>query len=164
MVADAPSHTLEVREEQLVARKELREIGNIEVRTAIDHVPGQVEVDAYREEVVVEHEPVGEVVPQREEPWEEADGTRVFPIYEEQLVVSRRLVLRERVRVRRIETTERQIFSDTLLRERLVVDDPDNTGRVREIDAGGETNKQDDKAEDGSESGFLDKLVQKALE
>ena len=124
VVADAPSHTLEVREEQLVARKELREIGNIEIRTAIDHVPGQLEVDAYREEVVVEHEPVGEVVSQREEPWEEEDGTRVFPIYEEQLVVSRRLVLRERVRVRRIETTERQIFSDTLLRERLVVDDP----------------------------------------
>ena len=37
--------TLELREERLVARKELRELGDIEVRTEIEEVPGRLEVD-----------------------------------------------------------------------------------------------------------------------
>ena len=124
-------HTLELREEQLVAHKSLRDVGEIEVRTEIDEVPGRLEVDAYREEVVVEHETVGQVVSEREKPWEE-DGVLVIPIYEEQLVVTKRLVLRERMRVRRIGTTERQLYQDALRRERLVVDDPQHTGLLRE--------------------------------
>jgi len=125
-------HTLELREEQLVVHKELRDLGEIEVRTEIDEVPGRLEVDAYREEVLVEHEAVGQVVTEREKPWEETDGVLVIPIYEEQLVVTKRLVLRERLRVRRIGTTERQLFQDVLRRERLVVDDPQRTGLLHE--------------------------------
>jgi uncharacterized protein (TIGR02271 family) len=155
------SETLELREEELVARKELRELGSIEVRTETTDVPGRLEVDAYREEVVIEHEPVGQVVSEREEPREEGDGVLVIPIYEEQLAVVKRLVLRERMRVRRVGTTERQLFEDTLRRERLVVEDPQQTGRVREVyptaesDADGEPDRQE---------GFVDRLVLKALE
>ena len=123
--------TLELREEQLVARSEQRKLGNIELRTEIENVPGHLELDANREEVVVVHEPVGEVVSERREPWTE-DDVLVIPIYEEQLVVSKHLVLRERVRVRKVATTERQFFDDALRRERLVIDDPQHTGRVRE--------------------------------
>ena len=43
-----------MRKEQLVARKSLRDVGEIEVRTEIDEVPGRLEVDAYREEVLIE--------------------------------------------------------------------------------------------------------------
>src|SRR3984893_13503893 len=125
-------HTLELREEQLVVHKELRDLGEIEVRTEIDEVPGRLEVDAYREEVLVEHEAVGQVVTEREKPWEETDGVLVIPIYEEQLVVTKRLVLRERLRVRRIGTTERQLFQDVLRRERLVVYDPQRTGLLHD--------------------------------
>ena len=56
---------------------------------------------------MVEHEPIGQVVSQREEPREE-DGVLIIPIYEEQLAVTKRLVLRERMRVRRVGTTERR--------------------------------------------------------
>src|SRR6476646_2722436 len=55
-------HTLELREEQLVAHKELRELGEVTVRTELEEVPGRMEVEAYREEIVIEHEPVGQVV------------------------------------------------------------------------------------------------------
>jgi len=166
------SQTLELREEQLVAHKELRELGDVELRTEIEEVPGRLEVDAYREEVVVEHEPVGQVVSEREKPWEE-DGILVVPVYEEQLVVTKRLVLRERMRVRRVGTTERQLFEDTLRRERLVIDDPQHTGLVRERYPTGESDRtsdmEDDAAhdradEDGESGGFLDHLVRKALE
>src|SRR5260370_42227484 len=78
--------TLELREEQLIAHKDLRDLGMVEVRTEIDEIPGRLEVDAYREEVVVEHEAVGDVVSERDNPWEE-NGVLIIPIYEEQLVV-----------------------------------------------------------------------------
>ena len=163
-------HTLELREEQLVAHKELRDLGEIEVRTEIDEVPGRLEVDAYREEVLVEHEAVGQVVTEREKPWEETDGVLVIPIYEEQLVVTKRLVLRERLRVRRIGTTERQLFQDVLRRERLVVDDPQHTGLLHEQypisapDSGQEVPELSGSERAEPETGFLGNLVRKALE
>ncbi len=60
-------------------------------------------------------------------------GVLVVPIYEEQLAATKRLVLRERMRVRRIGTAERQLLQDRLRRERLVVEDPQHKGRVREV-------------------------------
>jgi uncharacterized protein (TIGR02271 family) len=170
--------TLELREEQLVAHKELRTLGEVEVRTEIDEVPGRLEVDAFREEVEVEHEPVGQVVSERDQPWDEG-GVLVVPIYEEQLVVTKRLVLRERLRVRRVGTTERRLFQDTLRSERLVVEDPQHTGLVHEryptgevvgehpADAdGGAASDDAPAAEHGEkeEGGFLENLVRKALE
>ncbi|MCA1644798.1 MAG: YsnF/AvaK domain-containing protein [Chloroflexi bacterium] len=171
--ADA-ERTLELREEQLVARKDLRELGEIEVRTEVDEVPGRLEVDAYREEVVIEHEAVGQVVSERDKPWEE-EGVLVIPVYEEQVVVTKRLVLRERLRVRRVGTTERQLFQDTLRRERLVVEDPQHTGLVREQyplgEPRGATDEEDLDGEDseGSERGEpknspLGNLLRKVLE
>jgi uncharacterized protein (TIGR02271 family) len=170
---DHNEQTLELREERLVARKELRELGDIEIRTEIDEVPGRLEVDALREEVEVEHETVGQVVSERDKPWEE-DGVLVVPIYEEQLVVTKRLVLRERLRIRRVGVTERQLFQDTLRRERLVVEDPQHTGLVHEryptgdaAEAEAEKSSEDAQAvEQGEqqEHGLLEHLVRKALE
>jgi uncharacterized protein (TIGR02271 family) len=154
--------TLELREEQFVARKHMRELGEVELRTEIEEHPGRLEVDAYREEVVIEHEPVGEVVRERREPWEE-DGVLIIPIYEEQLVVTKRLLLRERMRVRRVTSTERQLFEDTLRRERLVVDDSARTGLVREqYPTDGPDAEADDHAH--ADGGLLGHLVRKALD
>jgi uncharacterized protein (TIGR02271 family) len=160
---------LELREEQLVAHKELRELGEIEVRTEVELVPARLEVDAYREEVEVEHEPVGQIVSERSEPWEE-DGVLVVPVYEERLVVTRRLVLRERLRIHRARVTERQLFQDTLRRERLVVEDPQQTGLVHELHPTGEAANQappasgEEGQQQAAEGGFLENLVRKALE
>jgi uncharacterized protein (TIGR02271 family) len=130
--AARPAETLSLREEQLVAHKTLEQVGEVVVRTEIEQVPGRLEVEAMREEVQVEHVPVGQVVSERRQPWEE-DDVLVVPVYEEQLVVTKRLVLREQLRVRRVRTSERQLFEDTLRRERAVVDDPGRTGLVREL-------------------------------
>jgi uncharacterized protein (TIGR02271 family) len=157
-LAPGEERLIELREEQLVANKQLRDLGEVIVRTEIDTVPARLEVEALREEVEVVHEPVGETVAERANPWEE-DGVLVVPIYEEQLVVSKRLVLRERLRVRRVRTTERQLFEDTVRRERLVVEDPQQTGLVHEIYP---TDQADPK--EASDGNFLTKLVGKALE
>jgi len=169
-----PVQTVELREEQLVAHKELRELGEIEVRTEVEDVPGRLEVDAYREEVEIEHKPVGQVVSERDQPWEE-NGELVMPVYEEPLVVTKRLVLKERLRIRRVATTERQLFQDTLRHERLVVEDPQQTGLVHEQyptgEAAGEGLTDKDAAEaqpketdEQPDGGFLGNLVRKALE
>ena len=160
--------TLELREEQLVAHKELRELGEVEVRTEVDEVPGHLEVDAYREEIQVEHEPVGTMVSERDDPWEE-DGVLVVPVYEEQLVVTKRLVLRERLRIRRVGTTERQFFQDTLRRERLVIEDPQQTGLVHErypTDEPARSHAPEEEMHAGkqAEGGLLEHLVRKVLE
>jgi uncharacterized protein (TIGR02271 family) len=156
--------TIELREEQLVARKELRDVGDVYIRTEVEEVPGRLEVDALRQEVEVEHVPVGEVVRERVAPWEE-DGVLIVPVYEEQLVVSKRLVLREHLRIRRVETSERRLFEDTLRRERLVIEDPNNTGLVHEqYPADGDRADGDRTKEPREEGGPLGALFRKVLQ
>jgi uncharacterized protein (TIGR02271 family) len=156
------TEVIELREEELVAQRDLRELGDVIVRTVVDDVPGRLEVDAYREEVVIDHEAVGELVGERREPWEE-DGVLIVPIYEERLVLQKRLILRERIRIRRVGTTERHLLEDTLKRERLVGEDPEHTGLVHERYATDDERPRDD--DDREERpGFLGGLVRKALE
>jgi uncharacterized protein (TIGR02271 family) len=114
-----------------VPHTEVQEVGEARIRTWVEEVPGRLEVDAYTEEVEVEHVPVGQVVSERKPPWQE-DDVLIVPIYDEQLVVSKRLVLREQIRVRRVGTQRRELFEDTLRRERLEVEDPQQTGLVHE--------------------------------
>jgi len=160
--------TIELREEELVAHKDFREAGEIRVRTTIEEVPTRLEVEARREEVEVEHVPMGQVVTERLEPWEE-DGVLTVPVYEEQLVVVKRLVLREHLRIRRVGTIERQLFQDTLRQERLVIEDPNNTHLVHERYADVDTDdvdRDDPRAENAKaddEGGILGQLVRKAL-
>jgi uncharacterized protein (TIGR02271 family) len=132
LIGAESERTIPLHEEELVAHKEIRELGEVVVRTRVEEVPSRLEVEAYREEVEVEHVPVGQVVSERVAPWEE-DGVLIVPIYEEQLVVTKRLVLREHLRVRRVGTTETHLFEDTLRRERVEVEDPANTGLVHEL-------------------------------
>jgi uncharacterized protein (TIGR02271 family) len=170
---DEEGRTLELREERLRARKELQEVGEVRVRREVEEVPGRLEVEAFREEVEVEHVPVGRVVDRRQDPWEE-EGVLVVPIYEEQLVVSKRLVMREQIRVRRVGTTEKQLFEDKLLKERAVVEDPENTGRVHEVfatdhDEARPADRDDARSAEGGtgdqeEGGLMQRAVRKLLE
>jgi uncharacterized protein (TIGR02271 family) len=129
-VSDVPE-TIELHEERLVARKELEEVGRVRVQKMVEEVPRRLEVDAYYEEVTVEHVPIGRIVQEQEAPREE-DGVYIVPVYEEQLVVVKRLLLKEEIRIRRHGATETRLFEETVRRERVVDDDPDHTGRVRE--------------------------------
>jgi len=171
VIDEGEEQTLELREEELIAHKDLRELGEIQVRTEVDQLPGRIEVDAYREEVVIEHETVGKVVSEREQPSQDGD-VLIVPIYEEQIVVTKRLVLRERMHIRRIGTTERQLYQDTVYRERLVVEDPDNTGLVRQRYATDDVSDTDlvqahghtERSDSGADTGLLQQLVRKVLE
>ena len=159
--------TLELREEQLVPRKDLREVGEVVIRTEVEEVPGRLEVQAYREEVEVEHVPVGQVVRERVPPWEE-DNVLVVPVYEEQLVVVKRLLLREHLRIRRVPATETRLFEDSMLRERVVVEDPAGTGLVHErfpsVQDRAEGTREGEETAEPEEGGLLEKLGRKLVE
>jgi uncharacterized protein (TIGR02271 family) len=133
---DDAERTLELREERLVARREPHQIGEIIVRKEVDEVPAQVEVEALRQEVEIERVPIGREVSERTSPREE-DGTLVVPIYEEKLMVVKRLVLKEELRIRRREVARKQRFEERVRKERVVVEDPDKTGAVHEHYASG---------------------------
>lgn len=161
--------TIHLHEERLVPHKDLRTVGEVEVRTAMEEFPGRLTVDALREEVEIEHVPVGEAVKERVAPWDD-NGVLVVPVYEEQLVVVKRLVMREQLRIRRVETSETRLFEETLRRERVVLDDPQQTGLVHEFYAGATPDGQPSgeavasTGDDGSgEGGFLGHLVRRAF-
>jgi uncharacterized protein (TIGR02271 family) len=160
---------IHLHEERLVPHTDLRTVGEIEVRTELEEFPGRLEVAALREEVEVEHVPMGHTVKERVGPWEE-DGVLVVPVYEEQLVVVKRLVMREQLRIRRVETHETRLFEETLRREHAVVDDPQSTGLVHEyyadVSPDGSANGDGAGAPreaDAPEGGFIGHLVRRAL-
>jgi len=168
--AEAETATLELQEERLVAHTALEETGRVRIRKEVEDLPRRLEVDAYVEEVTVEHVPVGRIV-KEQEPAREEHGVYIVPIYEEQLVVVKRLVLKEEIRIHRQSTTEKRLFEDTVRHERLVIDDPDRTGRVREqyaterpegAYAAGDIPPED--AEAPEEPGLLEKLGRKVLQ
>jgi uncharacterized protein (TIGR02271 family) len=152
--------TLELREEELIAHRELKDVGNVRVSKVVEEVPGRLELEAYSEEVEVEHVPIGKAVSERREPWND-DGVMVVPVYEEQLVVTKRLILREHLRIRRVATTRHELFEDTLRRERAVVEGPNDTELVHERYATGD---EPEVSDDKPEAGVINQLVRKALQ
>ena len=169
-VQEGETETLELREEHLVAHTELEETGRVRFRKEVEDLPRRLEVDAYVEEVTVEHVPIGRIV-KEQEPAREEHGVYIVPIYEEQLVVVKRLVLKEEIRIHRQSTTEKRLFEETVRHERLVIDDPDRTGRVREqyatdrpdgAYAAGDIPPED--AEATEEPGLLEKFGRKVLQ
>jgi uncharacterized protein (TIGR02271 family) len=141
----------------------MRHVGDVEIRTYSEDVPHELKVDAFREEVEINHVPVNRVVSEREAPRHEGE-TLIVPIYEEEIVVTKRLVLREELQVRRVQACETHVFEETLKRERIKVEDRDATGMVHECypdDAKGSTGAQ---AAGGEHESFLENLKRKVMQ
>jgi uncharacterized protein (TIGR02271 family) len=131
-VGGAPGgERMQLREEELVPHTEMREAGRVRIRKEVEEVPRVLDVEAAREQVAVEHVPVGQVVPEKRAPWREGDFL-IVPVYEEQVEVVKRLVLREQLRIRLETTTEAHRITESVLRERVVIEDSTDEGFVRE--------------------------------
>ena len=101
----AENQTLLLHAEELLVSKQRGETGRIrvDVRTTIKE---QVVQETLASEVLeIEHVPVGRMVDVAPETRQEDDVT-IIPVLEEVLVVERRLLLKEEVRIRRVRTTE----------------------------------------------------------
>ena len=92
--------TLPLAEENLVLQRRTVETGTVRVRTVLQSREEVARAEIYRQAVSVEHVPINREIDEAPTPWEDGD-VLVIPVVEEILVVEKRLILREEVRVRR---------------------------------------------------------------
>jgi stress response protein YsnF len=105
-------------EERAVIGKVLRDAGGVRVSTRTETVTDLVRDTLTESAVEVERVAVGRFVDAEEEPRVEGDVT-VVPVYEERLVVERRLFLVEEVHLRRV-ARERAVEVPVELRKQVV--------------------------------------------
>lgn len=113
------------REEELELGMETRELGHVRARKAVEtetvtEVADRRIENAFVERAGGEDGDAGEVITL-------PDGSVSIPVFEEQLVVSKRLVVRERVILRKFTTTEQHRIEAELRRERIEISGDEGT-------------------------------------
>ncbi|HKU42498.1 MAG TPA: YsnF/AvaK domain-containing protein [Polyangiales bacterium] len=115
-----------VIQEEVVIGKRAVERQHVQVRTTVSSREELVEVPLSKEELQVERVPIGRTVEVRQEPRQEGD-TWIVPVYEEVLVVEKRLVLREEVRVTKLRRDEHESQRWTLRRQDVAIKELEGT-------------------------------------
>lgn len=110
--------------EQLTAHKQSVLLGKVHVHKGVESVKQSITVPLYHEEAVIEHIPP-----------DQYDGSApanpnetIIPIVEEQLVVEKRSVVKEYIRVRKNVVTEQQDVHDSVRREFVEVSEERQDG------------------------------------
>ena len=101
-------------EETLSVSKRTVELGTVRVRTVMSEREEVARADLFRHAVHVDRVPINREVDTVPTPWEDGD-TLVIPVVEEVVVVEKRLILREEIRVQRRREVE-QIAQPVRLR------------------------------------------------
>ncbi len=106
-IAPGEELRIPVLREEAVVRTRKVDRGGVRVHKTVNAREEVIEHPIYREAVEVERIPIGRIVEVAPEVHEEGD-TLIIPVLEEQLVVEKRLVLKEEIRItrRRTEATE----------------------------------------------------------
>lgn len=115
-------------EETLSVGKRTVETGRLRITTVVREREETVEQDLASEAVEVLRVPVGRPVEAVPEPRYEGD-VLIIPILEEELVVTKRLVLKEELHIRKQATRRTERVTETLRSEDAVVT-RDNTARA----------------------------------
>jgi len=106
--------------EEVVVSKQVVETGRVQVARITHEREQLIDELLTHETVEIDRTPIGRQV-DRVPPIIDEGDTVVIPIVEEVLVVERRLLLKEEVRVRRVHSTERHQESVTLRHHEAVV-------------------------------------------
>jgi uncharacterized protein (TIGR02271 family) len=108
------------REERLLVGSRVREIGRLRARKRVETRELRQSVPLAMEHVDIERLPPNQDDSAQVETL--ADGSVSIPILAEEAVVSRRTVLRERVRIQKLQETDRYRIEETLRREKVEVE------------------------------------------
>ncbi len=119
--AEGERTVLPVLEESLRVEKRRVERGRVRIRKVVREHEGVVDEPLLSERVEVERVAVNELVDYAPAVREEGDVT-VIPIVEEVLVVEKRLLLKEEVRVTKKQTERREPQRVTLRREEAIIE------------------------------------------
>jgi uncharacterized protein (TIGR02271 family) len=106
--------------EELAVAKQVVETGRVRVARVTREREQPIDLMLASETAGITRTPIGRHVDAMPAVREE-DGVTIIPIVEEVLVVERRLLLKEEVRIRRVRTTERHQESVTLRYQEAVV-------------------------------------------
>ena len=145
-------------EEELRAGTREREAGEVGVRKRVRTEREQQTVPTRREEVSVERVPVEEGREASE--GEIGDDEVSMPVVEEEVVVEKRPVVKEEIRIRKDVVEDEEVVEEDVRREEIDIED--QTERRTE----GETTQTDQperraEAEETEEEGFIDKAKKK---
>ncbi len=122
----ADQDTVPIIEENLVVEKSDILDGRVVVRTQTDVVRELTEIELGGSDVSVERVPIGAIVNAAPQVRIE-DGVTIVPVLEERLVIERRLVLVEEIRIRtrktaRTERVEAELRKQSAVVERIKAD------------------------------------------
>jgi len=109
-----------IREEAVVRTREV-ERGGVRIHKTVNEREEVVEQPTMREDVDVERVAIGRVIDTVPEVREEGD-TLIIPVLEEMLVVEKRLVLKEEIRVTKRRTTETEQARVVLNEEQVTIE------------------------------------------
>ena len=112
--------TQQLLAEELSVDKETLETGRVRITTRTREREVLVDENLAREHVEIERVPVGSRIYAVPKVRQEGDTT-IVPVVEEALVVERRLMLKEEIRIRRVRTTDRHQETVTLRHQEAVV-------------------------------------------
>ncbi len=115
------TRTIPEIEEQLEIRKEIIETGKIRVRKTVTASETVVDEPLFTESYDIDRVPINRIVGETTESRYEGE-TLILPIFEEVLVVEKRLILREEIRLTRKRTERRDPKTYTVRREHVEVD------------------------------------------
>lgn len=121
-IGDAPRVRIPIHEERLGAVVQPVSLGEVRVHKHVEHAEETVEQPIVRDDLDIERVPMHEQLDAPVGPRQE-DGWFVMPIMEEVLVVQKRLMLVEEVRIRRRQVTEIARVRETVRRERVTLED-----------------------------------------
>jgi len=131
MEDDNTPRVVPVIEEELVTGTRTVKTGSVRVRKEVEQIQKEVEIPCLRDSLKVTRIPVNQVVTSVPEIREEG-GTLIVPVVEEEIVIQKRLVLKEEIHITRERVEERVRKSVTLERERAIVERLDRDGGVIE--------------------------------
>lgn len=115
--ADDETLRIPLAAEELIAQKQAVVRGKVHVHKGVETVEQRFTVPVYHEEAVIEH-----ISPDAYDGQAPANPNEtIIPIVEEQLVVEKRSVIKEYIRVRKTIVTEQQDVHDTVRREFIEV-------------------------------------------
>ena len=112
--------TLRLLAEEVRVAKETRETGRVRVSTRTREREALIDEDLACERVEIETIPVGRRIDAVPGVRQEGDTT-IVPVVEEVLVVERRLMLREEIRIKRVRTTDRHQETVMLRHQEAVI-------------------------------------------
>ena len=108
-------------EEDVSVEKRSVETGRVTISTKIEERRDWIEETLRREDVSVERIPVGRVVTDALPAVREEDGVLIVPLFEEELVIEKRLILKEELHIRRNVRMDQVREPVTIRSQRAVV-------------------------------------------